>query len=202
MSTLTFAEHLSSSVAFRLFSTANLTYANAGVSIDAGDALVQGIKAACASTSRRGSDNVELGGFGALFDLKKAGFKDPILVSGTDGVGTKLAVSTCLGMGWCRRTSHLILAFQSERLRFFQIAQECGLHQTIGIDLVAMCVNDILTQAAEPLFFLDYYATGKLSVDVAASVVKGIAAGCKEAGCALIGKPARSWEFSRFIITF
>ena len=114
-----------------------LTYRDAGVDIDAGDALVEAIKPLAASTRRAGADG-SLGGFGGLFDLKAAGFKDPVLVSGTDGVGTKL-----------------MLAFATDR------------HETIGIDLVAMCVNDILAQGAEPLFFLDYFATGKLDTATA-----------------------------------
>jgi len=133
------------------------TYADAGVSIDRGNALVDAIKGAAKSTARRGAD-ASLGGFGALFDLKAAGFKDPILVATTDGVGTKL-----------------------------KIALETSSHQTVGIDLVAMCVNDLIVQGAEPLFFLDYYATGALDVGVAAEVVKGIAEGCRQAGCALVG---------------
>jgi phosphoribosylaminoimidazole synthetase len=134
-----------------------LTYAQAGVDIDAGDALVENIKPMCKSTARAGAD-ADLGGFGGLFDLRAAGFKDPLLVSGTDGVGTKLKVA--------------ILA---------------GLHGTVGIDLVAMSVNDIVVQGAEPLFFLDYYATGHLDVAEATSVVAGIAEGCRQSGCALIG---------------
>ncbi len=134
-----------------------LTYKDAGVDIDAGDALVELIKPLARSTDRRGVMGV-LGGFGGLFDLKAAGFRDPILVSGTDGVGTKL-----------------------------KIAIEAGLPDTIGIDLVAMCVNDIVVQGAEPLFFLDYYATGKLDVETARRVVAGIAEGCRRAGCALVG---------------
>jgi phosphoribosylformylglycinamidine cyclo-ligase len=133
------------------------TYKNAGVDIDAGEALVSRIKPFAKATRRKGSMD-DLGGFGALFDLKKAGYKDPLLVSSTDGVGTKL-----------------------------KIAQAAGKHDTIGIDLVAMCVNDLVVQGAEPLFFLDYFATGKLSVAEAAEVIKGIAAGCKQAGCALVG---------------
>jgi phosphoribosylformylglycinamidine cyclo-ligase len=132
-------------------------YKKAGVDIDAGNALVARIKPLAKATRRPGSVD-DLGGFGALFDLKKAGYNDPLLVSSTDGVGTKL-----------------------------KIAQSAGRHDTIGIDLVAMCVNDLVVQGAEPLFFLDYFATGKLSVDVAGQVVKGIADGCKLAGCALIG---------------
>jgi phosphoribosylformylglycinamidine cyclo-ligase len=133
------------------------SYKQAGVDIDAGNALVGRIKPLAKATRRLGSMD-ELGGFGALFDVKKAGYVDPLLVSSTDGVGTKL-----------------------------KIAQAAGKHDTIGIDLVAMCVNDLIVQGAEPLFFLDYFATGKLSVDVAEQVVKGIAEGCKLAGCALIG---------------
>lgn len=134
-----------------------LTYAGAGVDIDAGDALVDAIKPLAQSTRRPGAD-VALGGFGGAFDLKAAGFTDPILISGTDGVGTKLK-----------------LAIASGRL------------DTVGIDLVAMCVNDVLAQGAEPLFFLDYYATGKLDPDKGRAVVAGIAEGCRQAGCALIG---------------
>ncbi|HEX2761166.1 MAG TPA: phosphoribosylformylglycinamidine cyclo-ligase [Rhizomicrobium sp.] len=134
-----------------------LTYKDAGVDIDAGDALVERIGPAAKATRRRGAD-ADLGGFGGLFDLKAAGFKDPILVAGTDGVGTKLK-----------------LAIDTKRF------------EGIGQDLVAMCVNDIVVQGAEPLFFLDYYATGKLEVNSAAAVVEGIARACKESGCALIG---------------
>ncbi len=134
-----------------------LTYRSAGVDIDAGDALVDAIKPLAAMTRRPGAD-AALGGFGGVFDLKAAGFTDPVLVSGTDGVGTKLK-----------------LAFETDK------------HDTIGIDLVAMCVNDVLAQGAEPLFFLDYFATGKLETGVAAQAVKGIAEGCKLSGCALIG---------------
>ncbi len=133
------------------------TYQQAGVDIDAGNALVERIKPLARATRRLGSVD-ELGGFGALFDVKKAGYTDPLLVSSTDGVGTKL-----------------------------KIAQSMDKHDTIGIDLVAMCVNDLLAQGAEPLFFLDYFATGKLSVDTAAAVIAGIAEGCSQAGCALIG---------------
>lgn len=133
------------------------TYSKAGVNISEGDELVEDIKPICRSTARTGT-SAELGGFGGLFDLKAAGYKDPILVSGTDGVGTKLKVA--------------VLA---------------GVHGSVGIDLVAMSVNDILVQGAEPLFFLDYYATGKLMRSEAASVVSGIAEGCRQAGCALIG---------------
>ncbi len=134
-----------------------LSYATAGVDIDAGNALVERIKPLAKSTSRSGADS-DLGGFGGLFDLKAAGFTDPILVAANDGVGTKL-----------------------------KIAIETGKFDTVGIDLVAMCVNDLIVQGAEPLFFLDYYATGKLDVDAAADVVAGIAEGCRQAGCALIG---------------
>lgn len=135
----------------------NARYKRAGVDIDAGDALVKQIGPVAAATARSGS-MAGLGGFGALFDPKAAGYTDPILVSATDGVGTKL-----------------------------MIARDMHMHSTIGIDLVAMCVNDLLAQGAEPLFFLDYFATGKLEVGVAAEVVGGIAEGCKQANCALIG---------------
>src|SRR6195952_5739259 len=134
-----------------------LSYKQAGVDIDAGNALVEAIKPAVRSTRRPGAD-AEIGGFGGLFDLKAAGFKDPILVAANDGVGTKV-----------------------------KIAIETGIHDTVGIDLVAMCVNDLVVQGAEPLFFLDYYATGKLDPAAGAAIVKGIARGCIEAGCALIG---------------
>jgi phosphoribosylformylglycinamidine cyclo-ligase len=132
-------------------------YAQAGVDIDAGAALVDRIKPFAQATHRPGVVG-GLGGFGALFDLKAAGFSDPVLVSSTDGVGTKL-----------------------------KIAIDSGLHDTVGVDLVAMCVNDLIVQGATPLFFLDYFATGKLSVDTAACVVRGIARGCEIAGCALVG---------------
>ncbi|TQS72935.1 phosphoribosylformylglycinamidine cyclo-ligase [Rhodobacteraceae bacterium] len=134
-----------------------LTYADAGVDIDAGNALVERIKPAAKRTARAGTMS-GLGGFGALFDLKAAGFDDPILVGATDGVGTKL-----------------------------RIAIDTGNVDTIGIDLVAMCVNDLVCQGAEPLFFLDYFATGKLDVDQAARIVEGIAEGCAQSGAALIG---------------
>lgn len=132
-------------------------YKDAGVDIVAGDALVERIKPFAKSTNRIGTMG-GLGGFGALFDTKAAGFKDPILVSSTDGVGTKL-----------------------------RVAIDSNKHETVGIDLVAMCVNDILVQGAEPLFFLDYFASSALNVDTAATVIKGIADGCRQAGCALIG---------------
>ena len=134
-----------------------LTYAAAGVDIDAGNALVERIKPAAAATRRPGT-MAGLGGFGALFDLKAAGYSDPILVAATDGVGTKL-----------------------------RIAIDTGLFDTIGVDLVAMCVNDLVCQGAEPLFFLDYFATGKLDVDQAARIVTGIARACTATGCALVG---------------
>jgi phosphoribosylformylglycinamidine cyclo-ligase len=132
-------------------------YRKAGVDIDAGERLVAAISPLAKATARAGADAL-LGGFGGVFDLKAAGYRDPLLVSGTDGVGTKL-----------------------------KIAFETGRHDTIGVDLVAMCVNDVLAQGAEPLFFLDYFATGKLTEGVAAEVIAGIARGCLEAGCALIG---------------
>jgi phosphoribosylformylglycinamidine cyclo-ligase len=134
-----------------------LTYAQAGVDIDAGNAMVDAIKPLVRATRRPGAD-AEIGGFGGLFDLKAAGFTDPILVAANDGVGTKV-----------------------------KIAIESGVHDTIGIDLVAMCVNDLIVQGAEPLFFLDYFATGKLEPHVGVEIVKGIAKGCRESGCALIG---------------
>lgn len=137
--------------------TKGLTYAQAGVDIDAGNALVERIKPAAKRTARAGSMS-GLGGFGALFDLKAAGYSDPILVAATDGVGTKL-----------------------------RIAIDTGNVDTIGIDLVAMCVNDLVCQGAEPLLFLDYFATGKLDVDQATRIIEGIAAGCAASGCALIG---------------
>jgi phosphoribosylformylglycinamidine cyclo-ligase len=134
-----------------------LTYSDAGVDIDAGNLMVEKIKPLVRSTRRPGAD-VEIGGFGGLFDLKAAGFVDPILVAANDGVGTKL-----------------------------KVAIEAGLHDTVGIDLVAMCVNDLVVQAAEPLLFLDYFATGKLDPDQGAAIVAGIAEGCRQAGAALIG---------------
>ena len=135
----------------------SLTYAAAGVDIDAGNALVERIKPAARATDRPGTMG-GLGGFGALFDLKAAGYSDPILVAATDGVGTKL-----------------------------KIAIDTGIVDTIGTDLVAMCVNDLVCQGAEPLLFLDYFATGKLEVDQAATIINGIAAGCAASGCALVG---------------
>ena len=134
-----------------------LTYADAGVDIDAGNALIERIKPAAKRTIRSGTMG-GLGGFGAMFDLKGAGYNDPILVAATDGVGTKL-----------------------------RIAIDTGNVDTIGVDLVAMCVNDLVCQGAEPLFFLDYFATGKLELDQATRIITGIAAGCEASGCALIG---------------
>jgi phosphoribosylformylglycinamidine cyclo-ligase len=133
------------------------TYAGAGVDIDAGNAMVEAIKPLVRATRRRGTQ-AEIGGFGGIFDLKAAGFADPLLVAANDGVGTKV-----------------------------KIAAGTDIHGTIGIDLVAMCVNDLIVQGAEPLFFLDYYTTGKLDPAVGTEVVKGIAQGCLEAGAALIG---------------
>ncbi|MCF8478250.1 MAG: phosphoribosylformylglycinamidine cyclo-ligase [Pseudolabrys sp.] len=134
-----------------------LTYAQAGVDIDAGNRMVDLIKPLVRATARAGADG-EIGGFGGLFDLKRAGFTDPILVAANDGVGTKV-----------------------------KVAIETGRHDTIGIDLVAMSVNDLVVQGAEPLFFLDYYACGKLEPEIGAAVVAGISLGCRQAGCALIG---------------
>ena len=136
--------------------TQSLSYKDAGVDIDAGNALIEKIKGA-AKRTRRPEVMAGLGGFGALFELP-TGYQQPVLVSGTDGVGTKL-----------------------------RLALDSGKHSTVGIDLVAMCVNDLIVCGAEPLFFLDYYATGKLEVDIAASVVNGIADGCELSGCSLIG---------------
>jgi phosphoribosylformylglycinamidine cyclo-ligase len=135
----------------------DLTYAGAGVDIDAGNAMVDAIKPLVRATRRPGAD-AEIGGFGGLFDLKAAGFRDPVLVAANDGVGTKV-----------------------------KIAIETGVFDTIGVDLVAMCVNDIVVQGAEPLFFLDYFAVGRLEPAQGAAIVKGIAAACIESGCALIG---------------
>lgn len=134
-----------------------ITYADAGVDIDAGNALVKLIAPMAKATRRSGADS-DLGGFGGLFDLRAAGFTDPILVAANDGVGTKL-----------------------------RLAIDTGILDTVGIDLVAMCVNDLIVQGAEPLFFLDYFATGHLNVEAAAQVVSGIAEGCRQSGCALIG---------------
>ena len=156
-----------------------LSYRDAGVDIEAGDALVAAIKPLAAATSRKGVMG-GLGGFGALFDLKADGWSDPVLVSGTDGVGTKL-----------------MLAF------------ETGIHDSVGIDLVAMCANDVLAQGAEPLFFLDYFATGKLEGGIAEAVISGIAEGCKQAGCALTGGetaempgmyPAGHYDLAGFVV--
>src|SRR5262245_58590014 len=134
-----------------------LTYAQSGVDIDAGNRLVEMIKPLVKATARRGSD-AEIGGFGGLFDLKRAGFSDPVLVAATDGVGTKV-----------------------------KIAIDTGVHDTIGIDLVAMSVNDLVVQGAEPLFFLDYFACGKLDPKTGAAIVAGVAEGCRQSNCALIG---------------
>jgi phosphoribosylformylglycinamidine cyclo-ligase len=134
-----------------------LTYASAGVDISAGNALVEAIKPLARATRRKGADSA-LGGFGGIFDLKACGYRDPVLVAANDGVGTKL-----------------------------RLAIETGRHHGVGIDLVAMSVNDLVVQGAEPLFFLDYYATGKLDVAAARDVIAGIADGCRQAGCALIG---------------
>jgi len=138
-------------------SKSSSTYAQAGVDIEAGNQLVEAIKPLARATLRAGADT-NLGGFGGLFDLKAAGFSDPVLVAANDGVGTKL-----------------------------KIAIEANVHHTVGIDLVAMCVNDLIVQGAEPLFFLDYFACGKLDAEIAVSVIAGISEGCKRANCALIG---------------
>ncbi|MBL8789108.1 MAG: phosphoribosylformylglycinamidine cyclo-ligase [Rhizobiales bacterium] len=143
--------------AFPKAKTNGLTYADAGVDITAGNDLVTAIKPLAKSTRRKGAD-AALGGFGGLFDLKACGFRDPVLVAANDGVGTKL-----------------------------KLAIDSGIHRGVGIDLVAMSVNDLVVQGAEPLFFLDYYATGKLDVAAAREVIAGIADGCRQAGCALIG---------------
>src|SRR5688500_8226697 len=134
-----------------------LTYADAGVSIAAGNALVKAIGPLARSTARPGAD-AELGGFGGFFDLKAAGYRDPLLVAANDGVGTKL-----------------------------KLAIESGRHEGVGIDLVAMCANDLIVQGAEPLFFLDYFACAKLDPAIAERVIASIASGCRQAGCALIG---------------
>ena len=138
-------------------SRTGLTYSQAGVDIDAGNRMVELIKPLVRATARAGAD-AEIGGFGGAFDLGRAGFKDPVLVAATDGVGTKA-----------------------------KIAADTGRHTTVGIDLVAMSVNDLVVQGAEPLFFLDYFACGRLDPQVGAEVVKGVAEGCRQAGCALIG---------------
>jgi phosphoribosylformylglycinamidine cyclo-ligase len=138
-------------------SRTGLTYSQAGVDIDAGNRMVELIKPLVRATARAGAD-AEIGGFGGAFDLGRAGFKDPVLVAATDGVGTKA-----------------------------KIAADTGRHATVGIDLVAMSVNDLVVQGAEPLFFLDYFACGRLDPQVGAEVVKGVAEGCRQAGCALIG---------------
>jgi phosphoribosylformylglycinamidine cyclo-ligase len=143
-----------------------LTYAQAGVDIDAGNALVEKIKPLAKATRRPGAE-ASLGGFGALFDLKAAGYDDPLLVSTTDGVGTKL-----------------------------KVAIETGIHDTVGIDLVGMCVNDLLAQGAEPLLFLDYFATGKLDVEAAATVVAGIAEGCRQRCRACTPRATTTWPAS------
>jgi len=145
------------SLAASLMTQKPLTYADAGVSIAAGNALVKAIAPLAKATARPGADP-ELGGFGGFFDLKAAGYEDPLLVAANDGVGTKL-----------------------------KLAIETGRHESVGIDLVAMCANDLVVQGAEPLFFLDYFATGKLDNAVAETVVASIAEGCRQAGCALIG---------------
>lgn len=159
--------------------TDSLSYRDAGVDIEAGERLVEAIGPLAKATKRAGVMG-SLGGFGALFDLKADGWSDPVLVSGTDGVGTKL-----------------MLAF------------ETGLHDTVGIDLVAMCANDVLAQGAEPLFFLDYFATGKLEGGIAEAVIAGIAEGCKRAGCALVGGetaempgmyPAGHYDLAGFVV--
>jgi len=137
--------------------TPSISYKDAGVDIDAGNALVEAIKPIAKATARP-EVSTSLGGFGALFELPMDKYKNPLLVSGTDGVGTKL-----------------------------RLAIESGKHDQVGIDLVAMCVNDLIVQGAEPLFFLDYYATGKLDIYTARDVVKGIGEGCQQSGCALIG---------------
>lgn len=150
----------------------SLDYKSSGVDIVAGERLVNKIKGMAAGTRRAGVMD-QLGGFGALFDLKDANLEDPILVSGTDGVGTKL-----------------------------RVALDYGRLDSVGIDLVAMCVNDILVQGAQPLFFLDYYACSKLDVNVAAKVIEGIAKGCKESNCALVGNNLFKLDYLRFLSAF
>jgi len=140
-----------------MFSMKQSAYKESGVDIEAGDALVENIKPMAKSTHRSGMMG-GLGGFGSLFDVKAAGYTDPVIVSSTDGVGTKI-----------------------------RVAIDCNIHNTVGIDLVAMCVNDLIVQGAEPLFFLDYFASSRLDVDMATQVISGIAEGCRQAGCALIG---------------
>lgn len=154
------------------------------MNIDAGDHLVSAIKPATCSTKRAGTLGT-IGGFGGLFDVKTAGYENPILVSGTDGVGTKLKVNIKLKHN-CVRVCVRIILLTNQKFLFIQIAIECNKHDTVGIDLVAMCVNDILAHNAEPLFFLDYFACGKLDVGVATTVVSGITEGCKQAGCSLV----------------
>lgn len=156
-------------------SPSGLTYAQAGVSVDNGNSLVEAIKPYVRATRRPGADG-EIGGFGAVFDLKATGYIDPVLVSGTDGVGTKLAIAVACGI---HEFVGKYIAASGRQLRLIRIA--------LGVDLVAMSVNDLLVQGAEPLYFLDYYGCSKLEVDIAAQVVKGIADGCRQAGCALVG---------------
>ncbi|MBF0562435.1 MAG: phosphoribosylformylglycinamidine cyclo-ligase, partial [Alphaproteobacteria bacterium] len=153
----TLADEAVISTSYDNSSDSGLSYKKAGVDIDAGNALVEAIKPLAKSTARRGT-NAGLGGFAAVFDPKAAGYVDPILVSTTDGVGTKL-----------------------------KVAIAAGRHDTVGIDLVAMSVNDLVVQGAEPLYFLDYFATGRLDVATATTVISGIAEGCRQAGCALSG---------------
>ncbi len=159
-----------------------LTYTSAGVSIAAGNELVQAIKPLVRSTRRRGAEDAEIGGFGGIFDLKSilgsapGQIKDPILVSGTDGVGTKLRIAIDVGI-------HETVGESLNLTRSLKVAQR----RHIGIDLVAMSVNDLLVQGADPLFFLDYYGCSKLDVQIAREVIKGIAEGCRQSGCVLSG---------------